>query len=65
MTAKGIKKWINNVNRVLIAALSVLGFVWDGLHVTDLFFSASLVLWVWQAEWVALECRLLALYRRH
>ncbi|MEE8057135.1 MAG: hypothetical protein V3T17_04780 [Pseudomonadales bacterium] len=48
---------IHEANRSIIAVLSLLGFFWDGYQVTDVFFAASLLLWIWQHEWDELEAR--------
>ena len=59
MTTETINQQVHNANRYLIAALSILGFVLDGLQLTDLCFSIALVLWVWQPECDAWESKTL------
>ena len=55
MCSQQVKTNIHNTNRIIIALLSLAGFLWDGFHTTDLLFSISIVLWLWQPEWDKLE----------
>jgi len=48
---------IHEVNRYLIASLSVIGFFLDGIQPTDPVFITALVLWLWQPEWDQLESK--------
>jgi len=50
MATPKIRGRIHNINRVLIALLSVVGAVWDGFDVQDGFFTMALLLWLWMPE---------------
>ncbi len=58
------KKRIHNINRLLICLLSIAGFFGDGYQVTDLFFTLSIVLWIWLSEWDKLEASLMDTFSR-
>lgn len=51
MCSQKAKQHIHNSNRLIIAALSIMGFLSDGVSPTDLLFSLSIILWLWQPEW--------------
>ncbi len=50
MCSQVAKTRIHNLNRHVIAILSIIGFALDGINMTDLFFVIALVLWIWQPE---------------
>lgn len=52
-------KWIYNLNRYLIIILLSLGFIADGIDLSDLFFLVASVLWLWLPECSRLEKRYL------
>lgn len=50
MAVPKVRGRIHNINRGLIAALSVVGALWDGPDVQDGFFTLALLLWLWMPE---------------
>ena len=55
MTRRGRTRCVHNLNRVLIAGLSIAAMLADGGQFGDLMLTAALVLWLWLPECDALE----------
>lgn len=55
---------IHNVNRILIAALSLSASFLDGIALQDFLFFVALVLWLWLPECDRIEEQLLDLFKK-
>ena len=59
MTLKQENRLINNINRILIAALSLIGMTLDGAQCADFLLELAVVMWLWLPEWRRWEIGLL------
>jgi len=57
---KGI---IHNINRLVIAGLSIIASTWDGLSTPDLLFTIALILWLWLPECDRIEEKILDYFK--
>ncbi|MDP2565816.1 hypothetical protein [Pseudoalteromonas marina] len=55
---------IHNLNRILIAALSLSASFMDGVSLQDFLFFVALVLWLWLPECDRIEERLLDKFKK-
>ena len=63
MTTKQEKRLVNNLNRVVVALLSLTGMLLDGGQVSDIILELAVVFWLWMPECHSLE--LAVLHRVH
>lgn len=54
---------IHNVNRIVIAVLTIIASAMDGLNFQDLLFTISLLLWLWLPECDRIEAKILSHFK--
>ena len=59
MTKRQETQMLNQLNRSLIAILSLIGLLLDGGQFADLVLETAAILWLWSSELRALEAALL------
>lgn len=64
MSRRQEKRVLRHLHRALIALLTLLGVLLDGLQPADLALQAAAVIWLWSPELQALEDGLLRRLRR-
>lgn len=54
---------IHNVNRIVIAGISIIASLLDAISLSDLLFAMAIILWLWLPECDRLEERLYDYYK--
>lgn len=54
---------VHNINRIVIALLTIIASGMDGLNLQDLLFTVALLLWLWLPECDRIEATLLAHFK--
>ena len=63
MTNRQENRIVANINRIMIAVISLVGMLLNGADLADLLLEMAIIFWLWMPEIHALEITIL--HRRH
>ena len=65
MTRQQEKKLVTNINRTMIALLSLIGMCLNDIEFADLLLETAIIFWLWMPEFHALEITALHRLKSH